>query len=193
MKILATVLAFLTVMSASSQIELTSIGFNIKGDFYSYNDSNIDGLEFAFQTVLDQNFIVNVEYSKLGDNSIGNGGFLWGVNRGTFLENLTTVGGNVGYRLHANDKFKFDLTAGLHHFKLEERYVYDVDIQDGNQTSFQTQTELRSIKGIGPTAAVRANWLFSKYAGLNIGFGLQRLQDFRPFVQIGLEFGWLRR
>lgn len=193
MKSIITFIALALAVNAQSQIEVSSIGASAKSEYYHFKDSKIYGSAFTFQSVLNDHFILNAEYSMATDTWItGESAYLWGVNRGTFIDHLTTVGGNIGYRFHPKEKIKVDLMAGLFRYSFDQHVVYDVRWIEDGFSRLETRTDYQSAQGIGGNVNLTASWLFSKYMGLNMGIGLQSHQHTEPYIQIGLELGLLR-
>lgn len=151
------------------------------------------GYDFTLQTVLDNNLILNAEFGRAESGWWYNEFAFFGVRTGTFVDNFTTIGGNIGYRFHPHEKIKFDLTGGLFHYSFDERNIYKAEWYEGALYRSEIRRTNLSAQGLGANVNLRANWLFSKYAGLNVGIGAQSHIHTEPYIQIGLEFGLLRR
>ncbi|MFT5921384.1 MAG: hypothetical protein ACJAU0_000277 [Flavobacteriales bacterium] len=192
MKTLITSVALLLTISVSCQLELTSIGLNAKTDRLNFKDSQMLGYELTLQMVINNHFLLNTEYSQL-DPSFSEFTPFYGPELGTFPDEICTLGGNIGYRFTPHEQFAFDLTGGLFYYKFNERVVYDTqEVPNGWFPYTAAIDKWQATSGLGSNLTVRANWLFSKYVGLNFGIGIQNHQHTEPYIQFGLEIGKLR-
>lgn len=149
------------------------------------------GFEYTLQSVLNEHFLISAEYSKLGS---------WNWDQvlqepvlGTFPSEIRTIGGNIGYRFTSHEKMAIDLTTGFFYYTLKERVVYDTEyVPNGWFPYYDAIDKEQQASGLGTTFGFRANWLFSKYVGLNLSSGAQVHQEVVPFIQFGLEVGKLR-
>ena len=193
MKTLLFIGAFLMCTATFGQVQLQSFGLNAKTDRFNFKDSKMFGYDFTLQTVLDNNLILNADFGRAESGWWYNELSLFGVRTGTFVDNFTTVGGNIGYRFHPHKNLKFDLTGGLVRYSFNERIIYKAEWYEGEFYRSEIRRMNQKAAGLGANANLRANWLFSKHVGLNVGIGVQSHIHTEPYVQVGIEFGFLRK
>lgn len=191
MKAIFTSFALLIVISANSQVELTSLDFGTKINYFNFKQSELQGVTFTAQAVLNQHFVANLDYATSVDFQFLN--LFWARNLGTYPSLVTTYGANAGYRFDAHDRFKIDLTGGLHYYHFEEVVVHGYEEQSSVWDIFpQEQRWEQSKRGIGTNVNLKANWLCTKYVGLTFGLGAKTHVHTVPYAEFGLNFGMLR-
>jgi hypothetical protein len=187
MRTLSALCFILCAFTAFGQVTLSSLGINSKLESTNVSSNAMLGLEFTVQSVLNDHFIVNGEFSRV-DNanfSINFNVQPTGVTKKP--EGYLTFGANVGYRFLPHPRVGLDLLFGGYHYVLDERVGFpDANAEYGR--SYRTDQS----KGLGLNAGCRVNWNFTKFSSVNLGSGIQSTNGSNPYFQIGLELGLLR-
>ncbi len=187
MRTLSSLCFILFAFTAFGQVTLSSLGINSKLESTKVSSNSMLGLEFTVQAVLNDHFIVNGEFSRVENASFSINFNLLPTEVTIKPEDYLTFGANIGYRFLPHPRVGMDFLLGGYHFVLYERVGFpDANAEYGR--GYRTDQS----KGFGLNAGCRANWNFSKFSSVNLGWGIQSTNGTNPYFQVGLELGLLR-